>query len=382
MKHYIGYKVRIYPTKEQVDLIWKHIHACRFIWNYMIEWQEKNFENGGKFVHEFGMNYMLTPLKQKEEYSWLKEVSNTSLKRICRDLDKAYRLFFDKKYGHPRFKSKKKIKPTYPVCSENFLVQGNTVRIQKVGMVKFKSDYVFPEGKGHKFVDVRVKIEGKKYFITFCMEHESQVRELTNQSMGIDLGVKELAVVSFGDEQFVFHNINKSQKIKNYKKRIKKVQHIISRKYRINNERTGNWEKSNNIVKMEDEMRRLNRRIVGIKKNYMFQIIHELVEKLPARVVMEKLNVLGMMKNRHLSSAVQEQAFFDFISHMKCKCEFYGIEFVQAPRFFPSSKTCSRCGNIKHNLKLSDRTYICEECGLVIDRDYNAAINLSKYTEH
>lgn len=381
MKIYKGYKVRVYPTKDQIELIWKHIHACRFIWNYMLEWQENNFASGGKFLHEFGMNYMLTPLKKQEEYAWLREVSNTSLKRVCREVDKAYVRFFEKMGGHPRFKSKKNAKLTYPICCENFLVENGYMRVQKVGMIKYKSDYVFPEGKGHKFVDVRFYIEGKKYYITFCLECESQAHELTENSMGIDLGVKELAVVSCGDEHIVYHNINKSKQIRDLNKRIKRLQYITSRKYNENHKRTGNWDKSNNIIRIEDKIRRLHKRIVGIRMNYMHHITHELVSKLPARVVMEKLNVLGMMKNRHLSSAVQEQGFYIFIKTMKYKCEYNGIEFIQAPRFFPSSKTCSCCGYYKKDLKLSDRTFVCPKCGLVIDRDYNAAINLSKYTD-
>lgn len=347
----------------------------------MIAWQEENFNNGGKFVHEFGMNNMLKPLKNQEEYQWLKEVSNTSLKRICRDLDKAYKLFFEKKQGHPRFKSKKKVKPTYPICCENFLVQGNCFRVQKVGMIKFKSDYVFPEGKGHKFIDVRLHIEDDKYYITFCLEHESQVLKLTDKPMGIDLGVKELAIVAFGDDQLFYHNINKSKKIRDLKKKIKHIQRGISRKYRASVKRTGAWTKTNNIIKLEKKYAKLHKKIVGIRKNYMHQVTHQLVSMLPSKVIMEHLNVSGMLKNKHLSGAVRDQAFYEFTTMMSRKCLDLGIPFVQVPRFFPSSKMCSCCGSIKKDLKLSERTYICPHCGLVIDRDYNAALNLSRYTE-
>lgn len=185
----------------------------------MLAWQEDNYNNGGKFVHEFGMNYMLTPLKKQDEFAWLRDVSNTSLKRICRDLDKAYKLFFDGKQGHPRFKSKKNKKPTYPICCENFWIENGCMRVQKVGMVKYKSDLAFPEGKGNKYIDVRLHVIDDKFYISFCIECESQARNLTGISMGIDLGVKELAVVSYGEEQIVYHNINKSQKVRELNKR-------------------------------------------------------------------------------------------------------------------------------------------------------------------
>lgn len=346
----------------------------------MIAWQEENFKNGGKFIHEFGMNYMLAPLKNQDGYEWLKEVSNTSLKRVCRDLDKAYRLFFEKKHGHPRFKTKKNLKPTYPICCENFLVQGNYMRVQKVGMIKYKSDYKFPNGKGYKFIDVRLHKEIDKYYITFCLEHESQVKELTDKPMGIDLGVKELAVVAFGDEQYVYHNINKSKKIIDLKRKIKHIQRSISRKYRVSKERTGAWTKTNNIIKLEKQYSKLNKKIVDIRKNYMNHVTRELVNMLPSKIIMEHLNVNGMLKNKYLSGAVREQAFYEFKTMMERKSIDYGITFMQVPRFFPSSKMCSCCGEVKHDLKLSDRTYRCPHCGLIIDRDYNAALNLSKYT--
>ena len=161
-------------------------------------------------------------------------------------------------------------------------------------------------------------------------------------------------------------------------KRIERLQRSISRKYEAN--RIGNrFVKTNNIVRAEERLRKLQARKANIRQNYLHQTTHQLVSMLPYRVVMEDLNVSGMMKNRHLSKAIAEQGFYEFIRQMRYKCEWNGIEFVQADRFYPSSKTCSCCGCIKKNLKLSDRTFICDDCGVVIDRDYNAAINLSRY---
>lgn len=198
--------------------------------------------------------------------------------------------------------------------------------------------------------------------------------------MGIDLGVKELAVVAFDEESLVFHNINKSKKMKNLSKKLKHLQRGISRKYEDN--RVGQkYKKTNNIMKEEMKLRKMHARIVNIRNNYIHQTTHSLVSLLPKRVVMEDLNVRGLMKNKHLSKAIQEQSFYEFIRQMKYKCEWRGIEFVQADRFYPSSKTCSTCGHVKSDLKLKDRTYICNECGTVIDRDYNAAVNLSRYVD-
>ena len=198
--------------------------------------------------------------------------------------------------------------------------------------------------------------------------------------MGIDLGIKELAVVAFGNEKYVYHNINKTKKVREIKKRIKHIQKSISRKYKESKKKNGKYITTSNIEKEKKKLRRLHRKVANIRNNYIHQTTHSLVSLMPCRVVMEDLNVLGMMKNRHLSKAIQEQCFYEFIRQMEYKCSWNGIEFEQAYRFYPSSKTCSNCGAIKEDLKLSDRTYVCSECGFMIDRDFNAAINLMKYT--
>jgi putative transposase len=196
--------------------------------------------------------------------------------------------------------------------------------------------------------------------------------------MGIDLGIKETMTVAYGDEQIVFHNINNSKTIRNLKKQMKHLQRSISRKYEANKQGK-KYIKTKNIERLEDRLRKMYARLTNILTNYIHQCTHKLVSLLPCKVVMEDLNVQGMMKNKHLSKAIQEQCFFEIIRQMKYKCEWNGIPFYQVDRFYPSSKTCSCCGHIRKDLKLSDRTYICPECGLVIDRDINAAINLQRY---
>lgn len=185
-------------------------------------------------------------------------------------------------------------------------------------------------------------------------------------------------VVAYGDKSVVFHNINKSKKVRGIKRRMRHLQRSISRKYEANKQ--GNaFVKTNNIARSEDKLRRMYERLTGIRMNYIHQCTHELVSLLPKRVVMEDLNVAGMMKNKHLAKAIQEQSFAEIIRQMQYKCEWLGIPFVQVGRFYPSSKTCSHCGCIHKGLKLKDRTFVCPECGFTIDRDYNAAFNLMRY---
>lgn len=378
-----SYKIRIYPTKEQEQKLWQHIGARRFIWNYMLDLQQKRYEDGEKHLSAFDMNKLLTPLKRRAEFMWLNDVSNTSLQRTCSDLSEAYNRFFKKTAKCPKFKSRKKAKPSYAVCTERFYIKDDKVlNIEKIGKVKYKTDFCLPIGThAIKFSNVRVSYvqATNKWLVSFGIECESQASELNDYSMGIDLGVKDLAIVECNGEQIVFHNINKSKRMRFLKRRLKHLQRAVSRKYETNKQ--GNkYVKTKNIEKLEQEIRRVHARITNIRDNYMHQTTHKLVSMLPRRVVVEDLNVTGMMKNKHLSRAISEQCFYKFIEYMRYKCEWNWIEFVQADRFYPSSKTCSCCGEIKRDLKLKDRTYTCSSCGLVIDRDYNAAINLSRYT--
>ncbi|MBQ2348725.1 MAG: transposase [Clostridia bacterium] len=375
-----SYKIRLYPTKEQEQLMWKHVGSCRFIWNWMLAKQEELYKQGEKHLSGFDMINLLSPMKKQEEYKWMREVSNISLCTICRDLDKAYKMFFKKTSGFPKFKSRKKSKPNFPIRTDTLYFKDDKVlNIEKIGKVMYKTDFVFEYGRNAcKFTNARVSYINGKWILSFGMECENQTRELNDISMGIDLGVKDLAIVEYNGEPLVFHNINKSKQMRNIGKRLKHLQRSISRKYEAN--RDGKkYNKTKNIERQEERLRKLYARQSNIRRNYIHQTTHKLVSLLPKRIVMEDLNVQGVMKNRHLSKAVQEQCFYEFIRQMEYKCAWNGIEFIKADRFYPSSKTCSSCGCIKKDLKLSDRTYHCDDCGLVIDRDYNAAINLSRY---
>ena len=374
-----SYKIRLYPTKEQEALMWKHIGACRYIWNYMLAYQQEQYVNGEKHLSAFDMIKLLTPLKKDGEHEWLCEVSNASLGVVCRDLDKAYKGFFKKIARFPKFKSRKRSKKTYPVKDDRiYFINSKLMHIEKVGKIKYKTDFDLPQGRGHKFTNPRISNVNGKWMLSFGMECENQAPVLTDISMGIDLGVKDLAIAEFNGTKITYRNINKTSKMKRLERQMRHLKRSISRKYEQN--RKGNtFVKTNNIMRSEERLKKMYARMTNIRTNYIHQTTHDLVSLLPKRVVMEDLNVTGMMKNRHLSKAIQEQCFGEFIRQMQYKCEWNGIEFVQVGRFYPSSKTCSCCGAIKRDLRLRDRVYVCAECGAEIDRDYNAAINLSRY---
>jgi putative transposase len=200
--------------------------------------------------------------------------------------------------------------------------------------------------------------------------------QLSESGIGIDLGIKELAVSSDGSR---YRNINKTQTVKKLEKRRGRLQRSISRKYEKNKE-GGSYCKTKNIIKSEKLLLKVNHRLTNIRKNYLHQTTSEIVNRKPRFICIEDLNVSGMMKNRHLSKAVQDQGFFEFRKQLEYKCNARGIRFITADRFYPSSKLCSCCGTIKKDLKLSDRVYKCV-CGNVMDRDLQAALNLRAYGE-
>lgn len=380
-----SYKIRIYPTKEQEELIWKHIGCCRFIYNQMLAKEIESYNQGEKYSGQFGMINKLPELK--EDFPWLKEVSSASLQLELGDLHNAYQNFFritKKKQnpGFPKFKSKKRSKAKYPVNMQRMHFEENHVQIQKLGKVKYKTDYDLPLGKGNKFINPRIEYvkATNKFMLSFGLEIENQNPELNDYSVGIDLGVKELAVVSYDGNSKIYSNINKSKKVRDLEKRQKSLQRSISRKYE-QNKQGKKFIKTKNIEREEKELLRVYSKLTNIRTNYIHQITSEIIKLHPKRVVMEDLNVSGLMKNKHLSKSIQQQKFGLFIQCMKYKCEFNGIEFIQADRFYPSSKTCSCCGAYHKDIvnSLRVRKWTCPDCGTIHDRDLNAAINLENY---
>lgn len=380
-----SYKIRIYPTKEQEELIWKHIGCCRFVYNQMLAKEIESYSQGGKYSGHFGLIRQLPSLK--EEYPWLKDVSNSSLQLELGDLNNAYQNFFrrvKKKQnpGFPKFKNKKKSKAKYPVIANRMYFEETLVQIQKLGKVKYKTDYDLPLGKGNKFVNPRIEYvkATNKFMLSFGLEIENQNPKLNDYSVGIDLGIKELAVISYDGNSKVYSNINKSKKVRDLERRQKSLQRSISRKYEQNKQ--GNkFIKTKNIERTEKELLKVYNKLTNIRTNYIYQTTSEIIKLNPKRVVMEDLNISGLMKNKHLSKSIQQQKFSLFVQCMKYKCEFNGIEFIQADKFYPSSKTCSCCGayhkDIVNSLKV--RKWTCPDCGTIHDRDLNAAINLENY---
>ena len=367
-------KIRLLPTEEQEVLMLKSSGCSRFAYNWALNKCNEKYNNNEKYSIA-NIRKEFTKLKKEEKFKWLNEVSSKVTQESIRNLDKAFKSFFNKQSKYPKFKTKRKSKQSFYVRCDSLYFTDDMCNIEKIGKVKFKTNYSIP--KNCKYSNPYCSYNGRCWVLSFNVEVEENQTALNEDlSIGIDLGVKDLATCSNGD---VFKNINKTKRIKNLKSKLKHLQRSISRKYECN-KRGSKFVKTNNIIKLEKQVKQIYRKLSNIRNNYIHQTTNKIIKHYPYRIVMEDLNVIGMMKNKHLSKAIAEQGFYEFMRQIKYKCEFNGIEFIQVDRFYPSSKTCSCCGFIKKDLKLNDRNYKCDKCGLEIDRDYNASINLSNYS--
>ena len=374
-------KVRLYPTKEQEELMFKSAGVARFSYNWGLAFLNKYYETNNKTLSIGELRKEFTRIRNDRDYFWLKEVSAEIPQQALKDLGVSFKRFYNKKSSYPKFKKKGKCEISFFHLNNKFIVIDNKVKLEKIGYVKMKDEGRLPVGNYKKdkikVLNPRIKFNGKFWYLTLGLEVEDiREEELTNVSIGIDLGIKDLATVSNIEQPF--KNINKTKEIKRLNKKLKRLQRKLSRKYE-QNKQGKIYVKTKNIIKLEKQINLVYKRITDIRLNHIHQTTNTIVKTKPCRIVVEDLNVRGMMKNKHLSKAVAEQCFQTFITIMEYKCKWRGIEFVKADRFYPSSKMCSCCGSIKKDLRLKDRTYICSNCNLVIDRDKNASINLANY---
>ena len=349
--------------------------TARWAYNWVLAKQEENYKLGNKFVQDGILRKELTQLKKTEEFSWLFDVSNDVAKQAVKDACNAYKRFFKKQARFPKFKSRKKSKPSFYNDSVKLKVTQSHVLLTRIGEVKLSEKSRIPYGEV-TYYNPRVTFNGLHWYLSIGVDTTIFQQESTGESLGIDLGIKDLAVVSNGK---VYGNINKTPKVRKLKKQLKRMQRQVSRKYEMNKD-GDKFVKTKNISKLETKIRKQYIKLTNIRTNYLHEVTTEIVKTKPSRIVVEDLNVKGMMKNKHLAKAISEQNFYAFTETLRYKCEEQGILFVKADRWFPSSKTCSGCGSVKKDLKLKDRIYNCDCCGKSIDRDLNASINLARYS--
>ncbi len=374
------------PNNKQKTKLFQYANIARFAYNWALGREQKNYKSGGKFLSDVDLRKEFTKMKQTQEYKWLNDVSNNVAKQAIKDACDAYKRFFKKLAKFPKFKSRKKSTPSF--YQDSLKIQFSETHVKVEGFAtsrkknKQKLNWIRLAEHGRvptdcKYSNPRIKFDGLNWWITVGIEYPDSVVASENEGVGIDLGIKDLAICSDGNK---YKNINKSNEVKKLEKKKRRLQRSISRSYE-KNKKGKEYCKTNNVIKKEKLLLKLYHRLTNIRQNYLHQTTSEIVKREPSFICIEDLNVSGMMKNRHLSKAVQEQCFYEFRRQIEYKSVWNNIPVIIADRFFPSSKLCSCCGTIKKDLKLSDRIYKCE-CGNVIDRDYQAALNLKRYGEN
>ena len=379
-------KVMLLPNNKQKTKLFQYANTARFAYNWAIYREQENYKSGGEFISDNDLRKEFTQLKKQEGYEWLNSVSNNVTKQAIKDACNAYKRFFKGQCKYPKFKSRKKSTPSFYQDNVKIKFSESHVKVegfsksrkqnkQKLNWIKLAERNRIPMDS--KYTNPRITFDGLNWWISVGVEYEDITTLPSSNGIGIDLGIKDLAICSDGN---TYKNINKTSKVKKLKKKQRRLQRQVSRKY-LKNKKGECYCKTSNIIKSEKELLKITRRLTNIRHNYIHQTTSEIINRKPMFIVLEDLNVKGMMKNKHLSKAIQEQCLYEFNRQIRYKSSWNNIKFIEADRYFPSSKLCSICGNIKRDLKLSDRTYICE-CGNVIDRDYQAALNLKAYGEN
>ena len=378
--------MEINPTDEQKSKIHQTIGVSRFIYNFYIARNKEIYEKEGKFVSGMDFSKWLNNeyIPNNQEMKWIKEVSSKATKQAIMNGDKSFRDFFKKAKGFPRFKKKKNqdVKAYFPKNNKtDWTIERHRVKIPTLGWVRLKEFGYIPVNSIVKSGTVSQKAD--RYYVSILVEETYiKISNPNNEGLGIDLGIKEFAICSNGNK---FKNINKTSTVKKIEKKLKREQRKLSRKYESLKIRNKNIKEGRatrqNIQKQVVKVQKLHQRLTNIRTDYINKIVSSIIKQKPSYITIEDLNVKGMMKNKHLSKAIASQKFFEFKTKLMSKCKQNDVELRIVDRFYPSSKTCSQCGEIKKDLKLSDRVYKCS-CGLVIDRDLNASINLRNAKEY
>ena len=378
-----SFKTEIKPTQEQIVKINKTIGTCRYLYNFYLAHNKELYDKGEKFMSAKSFSVWLNNeyIPDNQDKSWIKEVSSKAAKQSLENANRAFSRFFKGQSGFPRFKKKSNqdVKMYFVKTDAKAVIwcERHRIKIPTLGWVRLKEKGYIPTTKqGYVIKSGTVSCKAGRYYVSVLIDvPDTEKTRLNDFGLGIDLGVKEFAVISNG---VIKKNINKTAKLKKLEKKLKRNQRCLSRKYedlkKRNNKMKGEATRQN-IQKQVLKVQKLHHRIDNIRTDYINKTIAEIVKTKPSYITIEDLNVKGMMKNRHLSKAVASQKFYEFRTKLEKQCKESGIELRVVDRFYPSSKLCHCCGSMKKDLKLSDRIYKCD-CGYKCDRDFNASLNL------
>lgn len=380
-----SFKTEIQPSENQKILINKTIGVCRFIKNFYISENTKAHKNKESFITSNDFQVWLNNefIPNNPDFIWIKDVSTKSVKQALRDTNVAYIRYFKGISDAPTFKKKKHndVSMYFVRNGKNYVIEceRHRIKVPTLGWIKLKEKgYIPTSDTGLYIIKGNISIEAGRYYISVTIKYPDPIYENTNntnEGIGIDLGIKDLAIVSNGN---TYKNINKSNRVRKLEKQLRRSQRKLSRKHK--NAKKGKATNYKNIHKQVEKIQKLHQRLTNIRNDYMNKVISEIVKTKPSYITIEDLNIAGMLKNKHLSKAIKDQKLSEFRRRLTWKCYLEGIELRVVSRWYPSSKKCNCCGKIKKDLKLSDRVYTCE-CGYTNDRDFNASLNLRDSTE-
>ena len=372
-----SFKTEINPTEEQKARIRRTIGTCRYVYNFYLGHNKALHDDGEKFMtgKSFSLWINNEYIPDNPDKTWIREVYSKAVKKSIEDGCTAFTRFFKHQSDFPKFKKKGKSDVKMYFVRNNpkdCQCERHRLKIPTLGWIRIKEKGYIPTTKdGYMIKSGTVSVKAGRFYVSVLVEiPDINIDNNSNEGIGIDLGLKDFAIVSNGK---TYRNINKSAGLKKLEKQLIREQRSLSRKYE--NLKKGESTQRANIQKQKLKVQKLHHKMDNIRTDYINKTIAEIVKTKPSYITIEDLNVKGMMKNRCLSKAVASQKFYEFRTRLKAKCDENGIELRVADRFYPSSKTCHHCGSVKKNLKLSDRIYRCE-CGYVADRDFNAALNL------
>lgn len=355
-KIYKAYKFRIYPNKIQIDFLNKQFGAVRFIYNYFLNQRDTQFKETGKSDNYYAQTKTLKLMKGQEEFKWLKEINSQTCQQTLQCLDAAYLKFFRKETAFPRFKKKKN--------HQSFCIPQHFKILEKgIVIPKLKSQI---KCKFHREIIGEVKsltiskTPTRKYFVSILVEQENKYKQTIEGKIGIDLGIKDFITLSDGTKYSFF--------ISKKTKKLKKLQHYYSKKQKD----------SKRKEKLRLRIARLNEKITNSRRDFQHKLSNKLISEYQT-ICLESLKIKNMMKNHKLARAIGEASWYSFINMLQYKGKWKGCDIVQIDQFYPSSKTCSVCNWKKEDLKLSDRSWTCPNCGTEHDRDINAAKNILTY---
>lgn len=378
------YKVEIKPTDYQAWLIDKHIGGSRWAYNLFLDINKQRYEDGYWYMgaYEFSTWFNHEYLKYNPNDLWVKDLYAKSVRQAFIDADISMKRFFKHQSKYPHFRSWKRGQGSYYFVRNDkkriIHVERHRIKLPKIGWVRLKEyGYIPTDSKHFVIKQGRIKCHAGRYYLTCLVEQADPIKlKLTGDPIGIDLGVKEFAILS---SKTIYPNKNKSTRIKRIRKRLKRIQRKASRQYlafKARKKKEGKSATDLNLAKTQLRMQRLFLHLQNIQKDYQNKIIANVVRTKPHWVSLEDLNVKGMMKNRHLAKAIMYQGFYNFRIKLISKCQRLGIPVHLVNRFEPTSKYCHACGYKKVDLTLADRVFKCPKCHYAEDRDINASLNI------